>query len=84
MTMSALREKRKEAGLTLKELGDLVNVSKQYMSDLELRKDVASQWLARAIAKELHVDVTELFSEEQDDVRRQVRYRVKEIIGDGE
>ena len=77
MVMSCLREKRKEAGLTLKELGDLVNVSKQYVSSLELGNDTASQWLAEAIAKELGVDVTELFDKEQDDVRRQVRYRVK-------
>ena len=75
--MSALREKRKEAGLTLKGLGDLVKVSKQYLSAIELGNDTASQFLAETIAKELHVDVSELFDKERDDEARRIRYRVK-------
>jgi len=61
MLAERLRELRKSAGLTVRELADRIGISSPgYVSRMETRGEIPSAELLCAIANEYHVDPEEL------------------------
>ena len=61
--MKNLRTKRKEKGLTQKQLAEKANVTRIYLSELERGKYECSIKTARLFAKALDCDWTELYDD---------------------
>lgn len=59
--MNNIRKIRKKAGLTQSELGKMLNVTQTAISLYELEKRSPDIYMAKAIAKALHVPINELF-----------------------
>lgn len=61
--MKNLRKKRKEKGLTQKELAEKVGITREYLNYLERGKCECSIKAARTLAKELDCDWTEIYDD---------------------
>lgn len=59
-----IREQRKNRGLTLDQLAEMVGTSKGYLSDLETGKRTGGIDMLRAIAQALNVSDAEIFMAE--------------------
>ncbi|MCT4564181.1 MAG: helix-turn-helix transcriptional regulator [Maledivibacter sp.] len=56
-----LRQLRESLGLTQKQLGELVGVSRQAINSIETEKFEPSIWLAYDISKIFHCSIEEVF-----------------------
>lgn len=61
-----IREHRKNRGLTLDQLAEMVGTSKGYLSDLETGKRAGGVDMLRAIAQALRVNEAEIFMPENE------------------
>lgn len=60
---SFMKQARKEKKITLRELGEIINASHCFLSQIENGKRNPSPKLAQKIAKELKIDWTAFFNE---------------------
>lgn len=65
MASFLLKARRKQLGLSLQDLADKTNLTRSYLSKVERGVRTPTIAVALRIAKALHVDVQELFSEEK-------------------
>jgi len=64
---NAVRDLREKRGLTQKELGELVGVSRQAIHAIETGKFDPSIWLAHDLAKLFQIPIEALFHFEEED-----------------
>lgn len=76
MNMSKMKIARVTLGLTQKDLAELVDKRKQWVSEIECGNENATPELAQAIATVLGMQRDDLFTEER--VPEKIRYKVKE------